>query len=66
MTHPFSTTERDAVILYDLILTLLAKAEIYDDGAIILASKMMLTSGVDKTTYHFVFDLINHVREINR
>ena len=66
MTRRFSATERDAIILYDHILTLLTKAEIYDDEAIILASKMMLTSGVDNTLYHFVFDLINHVRERNR
>lgn len=66
MTRHFSPTERDAIVLYDHIITLLTKAELYDDETIILTSKLLLTSGVDNTLYHFVFDLINHVRESNR
>lgn len=63
MTREFSNTERDAIVLNDLILTLLTRAEIYDDDAITLTRKLLVTSGVSKTQYHFIIDLIDCVRE---
>lgn len=64
MTRPFNKTSNyEAIVLHDHIITLLVKIEIMPPEVIANVKDMLVASKLDHHAHTFVVDLIDYVQE---